>query len=93
MQDRDIFRAEFKPSAADIKARELAAKYHYECETFDRTVCTGPVVRGSIMPASQREFGLINRNARDVMHRIMQEAESHGICRADMFRAIATTEQ
>ena len=68
-------------------------KYHYECESFDRTVCTGRVVRGSILPADARELGLINMHARTVLRLIMREAEDYGICRADMLRAIATTEQ
>ena len=93
MQDRNIFQAEFKPSEADIKARELAVKYHYECETFDRTVCTGRVVRGSILPADARELGLINMHARNVLRIIMREAEDYGIDRTYMRKVIANTEQ
>jgi hypothetical protein len=88
----DLFQTEPKPSAADIKARDLAAKYHYECETFDRTVCTGPVVRGSIMPANARELAAIGRHSKNVMHRIMREAEFHGIDRAYMRKVITSTE-
>lgn len=93
MQNQDEFTQDFKPSLQFIKARELAVKYHYECETFDRTVCTGRVVRGSILPADARELGLINMHAKNVLRLIMREAEDYGICRADMVRAIATTEQ
>lgn len=86
MQDQDLSKQSFK-------AHELAVKYHYECETFDRTVCTGPVVRGSIMPANARELGIIGMHAKDVLHRIMREADSHGIDRAYMRKVIANTEQ
>ena len=41
--------------------------YYMACEAYDRTVCTGPIGRDGIQPATAREFGLINQNARREM--------------------------
>ena len=73
----------------ECKAIELAERYHLETETYDRTVCTGPIRDGSIMPASPHEAAQINRNAIRVRERIMSEAAAHGINRQDMARAIS----
>ena len=68
---------------------ELAKRYHEETEAYDRTVCTGPVVRGSIQPFGPRELGAINRNARQAFDRIAKDAASHGVGRAELCHAIS----
>ena len=41
-----------------------ARDYHRRCEAYDRTVCTGGFGKGGgIMPATNREYILINSNA------------------------------
>ena len=72
----------------DIKMYELAERYHSETEAYDRTVCSGPIVDGAIMPIGSREMSLVNRNAIKVRERILFEAEQQGINRRDMARAI-----
>jgi hypothetical protein len=57
---------------------ELANEYHRRCEEYDRSVCTGPIVNGAIMPATYREMGLINRNAGAVLREVMWRAEVAG---------------
>lgn len=57
------FQQEWIVSQHDLRLRELAEKYHADCEAFDRTVCTGPIVDGGIMPANAKEGAAINRHA------------------------------
>ena len=82
------FFGEFEPTEKDRLACELADRYHKATEEFDRTVCTGPIKDGCIMPATAHEFGLINRHAKDVLHAIQLEASKAGITRKELWRAI-----
>lgn len=79
---------EWKPTERDRKMDELAKRYHTECEAYDRTVCTGPVCHGSIMPATYREMALVNLNARSVRKRIEEEARVECITREELAQAI-----
>lgn len=67
----------------------LAGEYHARCEAYDRTVCTGPIVRGSILPVTPREMALIGRNAHRVARDVMEKADAKGIDRDELRRAIA----
>lgn len=78
----------FEVTERDQALYELATRYHTECEAYDRTVCSGPIRDGSIMPATYREMGLINRNARAVRRRVGLEAERGGFTREELARAI-----
>ena len=83
------YETRLQPSAQESKAADLAARYHQETEAYDRTVCTGPIIRGSIMPNGGHEMALSNRNAIKVREQIMSEAARHGISRQEMQRAIS----
>jgi len=85
---RADFECEWTPSEKDNKLQELARRYHAETEAYDRTVCTGPIVDGSIQPYGGRQTVLINQHARQVFLRIEAEAASHGISKAEIWRAI-----
>lgn len=85
---RADFKCEWAPSKKDNKMHEMALRYHAETEAYDRTVCTGPIVDGSIQPFGPRQAALINRNARQVFLRILEEAARHGISNSEMWRAI-----
>lgn len=63
------------PTLREVALYKLATQYHAECEAFDRTVCTGPVINGSIMPATPREMATISRNAKEVLRRIVEQNE------------------
>lgn len=63
---------------SERKLRELAEEYYRRTEDFDRTVCSGPIVRGCIMPANGREVSLINRYARLVNDELKAEAAKLG---------------
>ena len=41
--------------------------YYRRCEAYDRAVCTGPMGRDGILPATGHEAGMIGRNARAEM--------------------------
>lgn len=84
----NVLEQEWQPSEQDLKCVELAERYHRETEAYDRTVCTGPVWRGSVMPANHRELALVNGNAARLRKQIMAEAATHGISAQDMARAI-----
>ena len=85
---RADFECEWTPSEKDNKLHELALRYHAETEAYDRTVCTGPIVDGSIQPYGGRQTVLINQHARQVFLRIEAEAARHGISKTEMWRAI-----
>jgi len=71
-----LFTGEFEPMSADLHA--LAMRYHLLTEAYDRVVCTGTIRHGGVMPATCRERGLINSNAREVMRRLTIEAAPLG---------------
>lgn len=57
----DEYLCSFEPSERDRCLCELAKRYHEVTEAYDRTVCTGPIRDGSILPANPDEMVLINR--------------------------------
>lgn len=53
----------------------IAKEYHVRTEAYDRTVCTGPVVRGAIMPmVGTNQFALINKHALQVLSELKDRA-------------------
>lgn len=60
------------------KLRELAEEYHRRTEAYDRTICTGPIKRGAIMPATAWEGSQINRHAKAVRDELEVEAVKLG---------------
>jgi hypothetical protein len=82
-----MFKCEFPPP--DARLFSLARAYHERTEAYDRTVCTGPIGRDGILPATPREMGLINRNASIVMREILNEGQMLGFTLAELRRAIA----
>lgn len=72
----------------DAPLHALADEYHERCEAYDRTVCTGPILDGSIMPIDHRERYLISRNAQRVRRELVERGARLGFPRADVDRAI-----
>ncbi len=85
---REQYFCEFEHTEQDIKLEALAARYHRECEAYDRSVCTGPIIDGYIMPATTSEIGLINRNAHKVRQSVEAQARLDGIGRNELQQAI-----
>lgn len=77
-----------QPPERDNRPHELAARYHKECEAYDRTVCTGPIGQDGIMPANPREMRLINLHAHAVLKLLAEEAAQEGTERKELSRAI-----
>src|SRR5574337_1075913 len=84
----DEYQCEWKPTERDLKMDALAQRYPAEAEAFDRTVCTGPIRDGGILPANPREMAAISRNAIALRKKIMTEAARFGITRDEMSKAI-----
>ena len=82
----EYFQQPYELSDKDLLLIELAAHYNTSTEAYDRTVCTGPIVRGEIQPASSREFYLISRNAAHTIKMIL--AGEPGITRKELYQAI-----
>ncbi|WP_051365814.1 hypothetical protein [Pseudomonas sp. EGD-AK9] len=57
------------PTPAEVWA--AAERYVREAEAFDRTVCTGPIIDGAIMPATPRERAVISRAADELFSRLV----------------------
>ena len=66
-------------SEAELFLDSLAKEYHERTEEYDRLVCTGIVYRGSIMPATNHEFNLINKNALEVRSGLLKRARERSI--------------
>ncbi len=79
-------------SRAHVSAQVYAERYHIACEAYDRTVCTGPVFHGAVMPATQQEYCLINRHALGVLQRVRAEALANGFTRMEVLKAISAWE-
>lgn len=77
----------FETSERDIKLRELARQYVVECESYDRTVCTGPLRCGEVMPRDYRESYQCSRHAQRLMDRIV--ADNPGFTRDEIMRVAA----
>lgn len=86
---RNQYEQEWRPTEKERKAAELTERYHSETEAYDRTVCTGPIRDGSVMPISPYEMAIVNRNAINARKQIMHEAAQYGISRQDMAHAIS----
>ena len=76
------------PTPEEIAARELAEDYHRVTEEFDRSVCTGPIVNGSIRPACTYEIAKINRFARQAYAHRLEGAIQAGATRKQFHDAV-----
>ncbi|ANF87734.1 hypothetical protein A7J50_4379 [Pseudomonas antarctica] len=65
-----LYQREFGLSESEHRLLALALQYIDETETYDRTVCTGPILHDGVMPATRHQFALANRNARQTMDRL-----------------------
>lgn len=75
----NFFQQPYQLSEKDIKLREFAERYSKETEAYDRMVCTGPIIEGSIRPMNARETALISRNASRAFNEIAHMAIQYGI--------------
>jgi hypothetical protein len=53
--------------------------YYETCEAYDRSVCTGPIFHGGILPATRRERALINQNAQRFDAEVKRHLAANGV--------------
>jgi hypothetical protein len=77
------------PTLQEIYLHSLAEEYHKRTEEHDRSVCTGPIKNGGILPANDAEMKSIIRNALSVKQEIKIRAyREHGIDGSTLEKAI-----
>lgn len=79
------------PPNPDV-AYELARRYSIETETFDRTVCTGPMFRGEVQPVGYAQIYKISANAGRVRRILEIEARAAGLTWRDVNQAMRSYE-
>lgn len=89
MDTRSEYFGEFTPTDKDKIKHQLAKQYHEETEAYDRSVCNGPIVNGSIKPASIYEAQLSNKYALNLRTQLIKEAEQCGIVAKELHEAIS----
>lgn len=66
----NLYQGDFSLTESERRLSAATEQYIAETEAYDRTVCTGPIFKGSIMPTNSHERGLANRNAMRAMDRL-----------------------
>jgi len=79
----------YTPTKEEIRLRELAEEYHRTCEDYDRTICTGPIKDGAIMPAHGAEVSAISRHAQAVRDGLWRHVAPLGFSRQQWMEAIS----
>jgi len=81
----------FAISEKEKTLNELAIRYRDECEAYDKTVCTGGMKYGEIMPSNPSEMRLIDKNARNVLKKLLESevAFNHEINRRELMKEIS----
>ena len=72
----------------EIRLRELAEVYHTACEEYDRTICTGRIKDGVILPATGAEVAEVSRHARIVRDVLWRQAAQLGFSHQQWLQAI-----
>lgn len=68
----DLYQCDFTLTERDQQLQTIAEQYVRETEAYDRSVCTGPIRHGAIVPATGRELALVNRNAQELLLSLSQ---------------------
>lgn len=71
-----------------LRAYELWIWYQFNCEKYDRSICTGNYDKeGFIMPLTNQERRYININAYNQLMYIENKAKEYGIAKDNWFKA------
>jgi len=91
--NKELFMKEYlcklvEPSEGYQEAYKLWVKYHYECERFDKFVCTGGTDEyGFVKPSDMHERLLINRNSSNLINDLYTKIKIIGISSEDLEKA------
>jgi hypothetical protein len=85
--EREYLGMPYTPTKEEIRLRELAEEYHRTCEDYDRTICTGPIKDGAIMPAHGVEMSAISRHAQAVRDGLWRHVAPLGFSRQQWMEA------
>lgn len=55
----------------------LARQYYELCEAYDQVICTGRSPDGTAMPINDREFQLVNQNAKRILRELSQYTDDY----------------
>lgn len=58
--------------------KNLAMQYYEECETYNRTICTGEETKYGAAPATREELMMVLDNARSIFKQLSNEAAKLG---------------
>lgn len=69
-----------KPTETEMELvlHQLLANYYTKCEEYDRTVCTGPIIDGAILPTTPLERARVSQNAHTLWREFMAQADAIG---------------
>ncbi|WP_151765740.1 hypothetical protein [Acinetobacter colistiniresistens] len=88
--DRELYFGVWKIDPRDERLLQFAAKYHEECESYDRSVCSGTCqYTRTAAPVGPHERQLIDSNAIAVRERIYTEAMKEGFSKQQVRTAIS----
>lgn len=84
-QDSEQFQQ--TPTPGPDLLHELARDYFKRTETYDRSVCTGPVTPDGVLPGNEREFALIQRFGDHVQKACEMQAAAAGFTAKELRQA------
>jgi len=87
-QFSNLYLGNFQPSEESAFLWELAKEYHERTESYDRTVCTGPIINDAIVPMNNFERSKTLMNAHKIRKEIYQRALDRGIEKNKVKKAI-----
>lgn len=82
----DLHMCDFTLTERDQLLQSIAEQYVRETEAYDRTVCTGPIRHGSIIPVTSHQRALVNRNAQELLTSLSQRHPQY--TRSEILRAV-----
>lgn len=75
----------------DRKLYDIGVNYHWECEKYDRVVCSVRNSRGVAMPIDRLQMAKINLHARAQLREAINEGEKEGYNKEAVQKAIVET--
>jgi hypothetical protein len=82
----DLHMCDFTLTERDQQLQSIAEQYVRETEAYDRSVCTGPIRHGAILPVTAHQRALVIRNAQELMLSLCQRHPQ--FTRAEIRRAV-----